>query len=442
MSREDPSPSQSPEIPLEDEHPSLWSLLDRFHLALEALREMIEDFLPIVIEREKQRLGSAAMADVESLEPEKQARLRHYLEAMVDKARSGEPSNIESDDVIVARMQEVFEGDRYSLISFADRMRKATSGPDRTAIMHNSLLAQAIGSFEVLVSGVITRYFFAHPGALETGQKEFSLADLREFSDVEDAVDFLTVRQVNKIMYGGLEEWAAWFEKRCNFDLPALALDWDHLLEAFQRRHVIMHNGGLVSRAYLAKVKFHDEPPKVGQRLPVDAEYLHNALDELEVLGTLLAVMAWGSWHRDERDRSAGALLQRSYDLMLAGRWKAVEKLTQVGNRLKCSAATKEPIKVNGWISRLELYGPQAIRDEVLEWDVSVAVGRFRLAKLVLLDQLDEASTLAARLLRNNELTRGQLKEWPLLRRLREHGGLDVGPSESPGSQESSSDDD
>lgn len=409
--------------PLEDRHPRIPWILDRFHLNLDALREMLRDFLPEVASREDRRRGIAAVSNMNSLDETQKDRLRSGIDEILEKARSGNPSNLRPEVIVDLGplLTEVFEDDRHSLVSFVERIRKLNDGPDLTAIMHNSLLAQAVAAFEVLISGVITQYFLSNRSALETGEKEFSLADLREFKDVDDAADVLVARHVSRVMYGDLEAWAEWFDARCKADLTDLALDWDRLQEVFQRRHVIMHNGGLVSRQYLSKTPGADADLKVGQRLTVDADYLDTAFDELEVLGTLIAVLSWGSWEKSDRDQSAGRLLHRSYELMLVERWRAGECILEKGLTMHCSAAVKEPMKVNHWNCRLEQYGYDHIKDDVSDWDVSVAVGRFKLAKLVLLGELEKASKLADQLIERKEISPGQMNEWPILRTLRDH---------------------
>jgi hypothetical protein len=406
--------------PLERRHPELIWVLDRFHLSLDLLREMLADFVPLVEAREKERLGPQALAALESLDPDRQEKLRHLIEEITEGVRNGQPiePTEEEKQKWAPLMGEIFQNDRFSIVSLLERMRKKATGPSPVIIVHNSLLAQAIAAFEVLVSGVVTRFFVTHPSALGTAEKEFSLADLRTFADIDDAADALIANRVGKLMYGGLDDWADWFQSNCDATLSQLAMSWNDVVEAFQRRHVVIHNGGLVSRQYLARVP--DASIKIGDRLAIDHDYLANVFDQLDVLGTVLVTLAWGSWRKDERNRSAGRLLQRSYELMLASRWAAADCVCKVGATLKCSAEQKESIKVNGWNSRLELHGLEDIRSEVEAWDVSAAADRFRLAKLVLSGDLEAASKMTDSLLKSGELTGGQLNEWPVLRTLRE----------------------
>ncbi len=405
-------------VPLDKRHPPLRWALGRFHLELDALREMLADFVPLVVEREKERAGAEAVSKLAALDPSRQGKLRDVLEGAANRALRGEkPSSFATEEEPILR--EIFENDRHSLLSLALNIQKLAAGPSQVAIVQNSLLTQAISAFEVLVSGIVTRFYVEHQNALGTDAQEFSLADLRTFEDIDDAADALIALRVSSLMFGGLDDWAAWFKKNEGDELSELAMDWSRVVEAFQRRHVVIHNGGLVSRQYVARVRGTDA--KLGERLVIDQEYLASVFDELDVLGTLIAVRAWGKWTPAEREESAGTLLQRSYELMLGKHWAAAASLCDGASSFSCSAAQKEALRVNGWNSEAEMYGPERVEVGVQAWDVSALANRFKLAKLVLLGLLEEATILADKLLERNELDRGELAEWPVLRRLREH---------------------
>lgn len=410
---------QPPEkrVPLGERHPPLGWVLSRFHLDLDALREMLDEFVPLAVERARKRAGSEAISQLGSLDPERQDKLRRFLDAAADRALRGEKPGPSSPEEPVLR--EIFENDRHSLLSLVLGIQKQLVGPSRIAIVHNSLLTQAISAFEVLVSGIATRFYVEHSNALGTDIKEFSLAELRTFADIDDAADALIALRVSSLMFGGLDDWAAWFKKFVGDDLSVLAMQWGAVVEAFQRRHVVIHNGGLVSRQYLARVP--NSEAQLGERLEIDGDYLRNVFDQLDVLGTLVGVRTWGRWHQEERENSAGTLLQRSYELMLLSRWHAASSLCDAAQSFDCAAAQKEALRVNGWNSKAEIHGLDHVRGDVDDWDVSALANRFKLAKLALLGELELASALADELLERKELERGELAEWPVLRGLREH---------------------
>lgn len=483
----------SKDAPLEERHPPYWWILMRFHMHLEALREMLDEVLPDIIERDRKRLDSSALTQVKALSPDQQQKLQIVLDTMVEHRRSGgaaDPAEVEvaaaesqatSNDAIEAEVQadavetdiradageaeveaevdqaletaqadqdpadelmpiikEVFQDDRHSWMSFSKKMTRAAAGPRRSEILHHSLLMQACTGLEVLIASLASRYYAVHQGALKEDKKEFSLADLQGFANLEDATDALLARRVADLMYGGLDDWADWFKSEFKADFGKLAMNWERVRESFQRRHLVTHTGAAVSRQYVENVKHEGKPPEIGTRLDVGADYLTSVFDEFEALGTALVVSAWGTWVKEEREESAGALLDRTYELMLANRWVPVEHLTKLGLGMRCSSGINVPLQCNHWLSRAELHGYEDVEAEVLEWDTATLATRFRMVKFVFLGRLDEAASLVPSMLASKELTLGQLREWPILRRLREFEGLDVSALENTGTPEES----
>ena len=466
---------------LNKRHPHFFVTLNRFNLHIDALRGMLDDVVPVVEERDKQRLGSPTIAKVAALSPADQLRLQGVLESVVQQQRRGEvkqqPVTASTDDAeaqavriasdhsteaahgfdgltteprislikrlggnegatddsaLSAVILDIFREDKHSFASFAKRLARAIAGPNRTTIVLESLLMQACAAFEVLVSGLAARYYATHTGALGSDKKEFSLAELQAFPQLNDAVDALVARRVSQLMYGGLDDWARWFKADSKVDMHFLAMDWESVREVFQRRHLITHTGGVVSQQYLDHVKV-TPAPKVGSMVRVNADYLRNACDELEALGTLLAVHCWGAWAKEERESAAGILLDRSYELMMQERWSAVEHVTKVGATLRCPSGIKVPLQCNLWCSRKEQQGVAVVEEEVRNWDTDTLAMRFQLVKHVLLDELEPAAALVPRMIGSGELTLGQLREWPILRALRDFDGLDVSSLDSAG---------
>jgi hypothetical protein len=411
-------------LPLADRHPNILWVVMRFQLAIDAYREMLDKAVPNIRELDERRLGANELAALKTLPEEN----RNQLEAFLDRQGDPDTSPVDFSDeaarsAVAAELREIFRGDEYAAISFALAMNEAIAGPRRVAIVQNSLLIMAISAFEVLLTGLISRQFVTFPDALQVDQKEFSLEDVRGFQSEEDAIDLLLSRRVTKIMHGGLDDWSAWFQHRCNASFESLAIDWDALREAFQRRHVIMHSGGRVSSEYLAKTAGDESSPQLGSQLNVSSDYLEQVFDQLDAVGTAIGILAWGTWFPAERDNAAGRLLQRTYQTMLLGRWAVTEKLSDLSENLKCSEDLRHSIRCNGWLSRAERGGYEAIAADVAEWDTSALSGRFRLVRLVLLQKLEEALELIPALVAAKEVSRGELREWPILRTLREHSG-------------------
>lgn len=306
-------------------------------------------------------------------------------------------------------------------------MQRMTHGEivPRASLLHGSLLTVAVASFEFLVAGLFSFHLLAYPNQLKDDEQEFSLADLVELGSIEEARRLLIEKRVDAFMRRGLEDWSRWSERVLGIPFSDLTMDFNHLNEVFQRRHIVVHSGGAVSRLYLERVHHGDEPPQLGEDLPVSADYMRLALDELEVLGHGLIAVARSKWDPENPDRAAIEVNAAVYDLLRAKRWHEARKLAQVGREIAKSDSSKWMLTVNGWLAMRGLGELSACREEIASWDVSALAPEFKLARACLLEEVDEA-------LRHLELTLkesgGHLRpiwQWPLLDEMRSDPRLD-----------------
>lgn len=276
----------------------------------------------------------------------------------------------------------------------------AASGPKRQDIVRASLLTTIVGAFEVLVGDLAAIYFRVHPGALGASP-EFSLTDLALFDTVDDARDELIARKVDALDRD-LETLPKWLKDHMDIDLQRLALEWDEFVEITQRRHLVVHTGGRVTRRYLAKVSSRYAVP-TGEVLVVDADYLNDAIDHFVTIGTSLVFAVW--WVLGDDMASAGSnMLAAMRRLARAGRWRVVSSLADVAARLEGPEDLMLHFRVLGWLASSRLHGRGAVEVAVRSWDVSALSEEWHLARLCLLNQTAEAAGIAARLIAGNEL--------------------------------------
>jgi hypothetical protein len=418
-----PGATADPKVPLTDRHPPLEWIGERFALLIDALRDMADDVVPQLEAIDTSRLSPDALAAVDSLSPQRRARLRHVVTQMfADPEDNDDDERIRQEEINTA-FRDAFQGDVHLISTFMEGVATAHAGPDRVSIMRNSLLLQAVAGFEVLIAGVATRFFLHNPKSLESNEREFSLAEVRTFEDVDDALDVLIARRVTKLMRCELDDWVKWIRDHAKANMEKASINWPATREGFQRRHVMIHNGGLVSRQYLAKV---ESGASVGDRLRVDDAYLHRLFDDLDVISVAVILAARSTWLPEEVDIACSSLVRRTYSLLRRERWAAVAKLAELRPLLKGLASSKEALRANGLFARMQLDGATAIRDEVMAWDVSASAGRFALVRLVLLEDFQAALNVIPGMIERDELTSGELQTWPILRPIRTHPDWDA----------------
>jgi hypothetical protein len=418
-----------------------------FESTLEALAELLEQISPHVAELDARDLPEAIMAkETPLLSEDAIQNVAEDLKAvgeLLEKAATdaGETTQEENGETGPGpatadhgRTSEISR--RYRLPVRPDsarilaEMMRALLGPPRLPILHRSLITMVVAAVEVLVAQGVTVYLQLHPGAIGTEAKEFSLADLQAFNTMQDAIEEAVSRKVDGILAGGLEEWSKWFKgEALRIDLSKIALNWDETQEVFQRRHIIMHNGGRVSKRYLQKVpNLPDPAPSLGGVLPVDAAYVRRALDLVLVLGVGFAGMLHlrlfsNSGSVSTQDGPFAFISTLVYRLLVSERWEAAEALCESGDYIGRKRHEPEGglirLECHRWLAIKRQRGLGAIADEVASWDTSALAPMFKLIKAALLDKSDEAFRLLPSVIDSGDIDQHYLREWPVLAGLR-----------------------
>lgn len=219
-------------------------------------------------------------------------------------------------------------------------------------------------------------------------------------------------------MWGGFDDWNRWFSRNLKIEFNTICMDFDRLVEVIERRHIVIHHGGKVSRRYLSRVAA-DPKPTLGSDLGLDEAYVRDVLDHLVVFGAMLVVVAWAKLVKEEAASASSSLASVVYDQMLAGHWNVVEALCKARTIIDMAEETRWVFQCNEWLARKRTKGLADVRAEVENWDASALALRFRIVRLSLLDRVDEALKLVPQALASDELSRDSLFEWPILEELR-----------------------
>jgi hypothetical protein len=426
--------------------------VQRFQATMDALRELLEAALPHAQTIDSTRLAPSTLAAISRLTPEKRAKLEEYqtwTRARVTEARAAreaardgsETGDVEAnqedpastlgsdpalpnagaiDPEVKARLDEIFGDDPAAVIEYAMNLTRSAIAPNRVALLSESILTMAVATFEALLAGLASEHYILFPGTLDSTDREFSLADLARFSTIDDARHAAIEERVLRLMRGSLDDWAAWFESRYKLVAFREFVDFDELTEIFQRRHILMHSGGRVSRLYLDNVPSPPADARLGGRLRTDHDYVVNALDAINVIGILTGVVLWCRWTKGEADYARERLFEVMYSLMLAGRWKAVRDMTRaVLDHLAMLGSQREVTQVNFWLAQKRLGEFDNVKDDVTNWDTSALAGRFSIAKAALLDELDELFSTIIPAYHKGDISQGAVVEWPLLEEFR-----------------------
>jgi hypothetical protein len=282
-----------------------------------------------------------------------------------------------------------------------------------------SLLTAAVSDFEVLFASIVGYFYRVHPEALRSQDSPIPWSEIEQYTTIDDLKSYYIDARVSKLMWQGFEDWMKWAEQQLKIRFHDAALDPDGTTEVFQRRHVIIHNGGRASRQYLAKTSGLARVPALDEELRVDRAYLTNSIDKLSVLGISLAHLSMrklckGQNNHERVDQDINKLVFR---LLGQKHWKVAEKVASIALPHMTVEAERLALKVNKWIAQERTEGREAIIKEVSSWDVSALSDRFKLARVALLDD-PSAVDIAKRMLEEGSLTFEELSTWQLLEKV------------------------
>jgi hypothetical protein len=413
-------------------------LLYRFHLTLDSVRELSDSLEPHVEEIEKalakewvkgldesiphplRMRALSTMANLMSSEEDAETRLTDDVSRGTREVlRSHIPAGGTWRDINVAggTWLEDYLGEATLpfLLMYLD-LQRTRLAPSKLALLNGSLLTLVVSAFEVLVAGLASQHYRLHPDILDPDRKQFSLGDLKGFDTIRDAEESLIATTVDQLMFGSLDDWSRWFKQQAKAGFDGLCDDYPVVVEAFQRRHVHIHNAGRASASYVANVR--GTGVKVGENLRVTRDYLDAAIDRIDVLGTLLTVLVWTKWVPESVDLAGSSLSDRVTLYMGRGKWKVVQPLADYGRNHDFPDSRRFAFMVNHWLAQKRLADTSAISQEVAKWDTSALEVMYKFVRACLLDDLDEAFRLAPDLLKE-KFGRSYLRTWPVCKELR-----------------------
>lgn len=104
-------------------------------------------------------------------------------------------------------------------------------------------------------------------------------------------------------------------------------------LEICQRRHLIIHNGGIVNNDYIAKCRAAGftlkDLPKVGTPLNIDPEYLRSAAARVYLVGSFIINLIFQARYDGNAHFSHRALLSASHEFLLSDLTKMAERVIE-----------------------------------------------------------------------------------------------------------------
>ncbi|RJP54143.1 MAG: hypothetical protein C4586_00375, partial [Anaerolineaceae bacterium] len=161
---------------------------------------------------------------------------------------------VNGDEASNDREFHIIFHDKGTAEAFHSAIKKVSRGSRQIQHLYDVSLVSLISNVEWFLSNILHEYFDKFPNAVEGKEKVFSLLDLKSFNTIEHARTYLIDTLVENILRGSFDDWLQFLKNRLKLSCGYLDANYDCLTEAFQRRNLLVHNGGIVNNIYLEPV--------------------------------------------------------------------------------------------------------------------------------------------------------------------------------------------
>lgn len=280
----------------------------------------------------------------------------------------------------------------------------------------SSQLVTLVADFELFVLRVMTIWLELDPTLLKKRGLSFTFEELSSWESLDALLETEVHNFLEEHMRKSANDWFKQFRTMLGVSKLEGTEDF-RLLEVFQRRHIVVHHGGLVSRQYMKNLEKFEHGAQYGDHLAVDLDYVQKAADCLAVTSHSILVSALfaAAVGEAERTQVEEEVAESTFVLLKQERFEVVERFTtsfDIG-RIK-REFSRSQLQVNGWIAKSRLGKKEEVKTAVNAWDVSAKDNKFKVARLALLGEVDELAKLLRAMLEAEEFSKLQVLTWPL----------------------------
>ncbi|MBA7646816.1 hypothetical protein ES703_54582 [subsurface metagenome] len=201
----------------------------------------------------------------------------------------------------------------------ADLPRLTTS---QAELLRRSSFVMLVSYFDFLLSDLIHYFYRKYPESLSGKELPLTLSELKLLGSVNDTVDFVINKEADNVLYDSLEKQKLYLKNTLKIDTKDSIINWNRLIEATERRHIVVHNDCKINRRYLANADLSQIPEKAkdlkeGTRARITESYFKSVFEEVCVSGLLFLQVCWRKWEKDDTASADQQLVLDIYDTLV-----------------------------------------------------------------------------------------------------------------------------
>ncbi len=292
-------------------------------------------------------------------------------------------------------------------------------------LLYRSSFVMLVSYFDFLLSDLIHYFYRKYPESLSGKELPLTLKELTELGSVDDAVDFLINKEADNVLYDSLQKQKLYLKNTFKINTKDDIINWNKLIEAMERRHIVVHNDCKINMRYLSNVDLSVIPEtiknvKEGAEVHITEPYFRGIFEEICVSGIVLLQVCWRKWEKDDTDSADGKLVSDIYDALVKEDWMCAERLGLFSKGcVVTDQACRLFLDVN-YCQSLKWQGKEdELQEELKKFDISALSPKFALAVYALRSDRAGFYRNVENAIRVDKMSKEDFMKWPLLRELR-----------------------
>lgn len=301
-----------------------------------------------------------------------------------------------------------------------------------TKILPRNFIVSIVSQYDAFLGDLMRVLYKINTNIIRSSEKLILAEDLFKFKDITELKEHIVDKEIDSLLREEHYEQLKIIEKKVasvfgkEFTLTTNLSILPSFIELTQRRNLFVHTNGLASRQYIeSSKKWKFEKTKtisINDELFASREYCNNAFEILYEISLKLTHVLWRKFIPEERLNADKHLNQIIYDLLLDNKYNLAITISNFATEVIkkfSSEQLRKFIVINKALAYKMLNKDQECQLIIKNEDWSIG-SEFKLAKLILEDNFQDAIFIMRKIGNNDELVdKEAYKAWPLFYKFR-----------------------
>ena len=313
---------------------------------------------------------------------------------------------------------------KYS--SFQELEKKKSSLGSALLQTPRALLVAMVSCYDAFLGDLLKGVFYLKPEMVNSSQRELKFEDLLKLGSIEGAREFLVEKEVESVIRESHTKQFEWMETRFGLPLRKDLSVWPTFIELTERRNLLVHTDGLVSRQYLEvclSQAVDITNLQVGEKLSVDTKYFSQGFSCLFEIAVKLTQVIWRKLAPQDIENADTEFISVTFNLLKHKRYPLAKRLLEFATKtLKkhSSNLTKRIFTINHAIALKWGGEPEKAKALIEAEDWSDCAEHFKMAVAVLGEEFKAAAKIMHSLgAAAKGVSRVGYETWPLFQDFR-----------------------